>query len=226
SFAADASSCAPLCTKIPRAISVTGSAAVCARDAAVPSAKVTARATSHIKIATSGCIDVVRASRRARRALLSMRSQVNGSKKTRSPEEAAQRLSRRAHSANPAAPEFSQGRVERDLLVVLPRRRGVARRARPGGAGFVILVVDGLVSFVAYRLALLVHRLPLVLCLERAGVRRSHACRRTRRRARNYALSRARAVLVRLGMDLSGEQQRCRQCQGLTNHAISPGNVV
>ena len=111
-------------------------------------------------------------------------------------------------------------------LIFLSRRRGVGGRARPGGSGFVVVVASRLVGFVAHRLALLVHRFALMLGLERAGLRRSHARRRARRRARNHALGRARAVLVGLGMDLGREEQRRRQCQDLSTHAISPGNVV
>jgi AraC-like DNA-binding protein/mannose-6-phosphate isomerase-like protein (cupin superfamily) len=53
-----------------------------------------------------GCSDAVRASRRARWALLSMRKVFDGIEKFPHPEEAAKRPSRRAHGVNPADRQF------------------------------------------------------------------------------------------------------------------------
>src|SRR3981189_3508352 len=50
----------------------------------------------------AGCTRTVRASRRALRALLSMRDTIDGIKKIPHPEEAAKRPSRRTHRADPA----------------------------------------------------------------------------------------------------------------------------
>jgi hypothetical protein len=54
-----------------------------------------------IDAAKMSCNEAVRASRRARWALLSMRQYFDGIKKIPHPEEAAKQLSRRTHAADP-----------------------------------------------------------------------------------------------------------------------------
>src|SRR5690348_493897 len=69
------------------------------------------------------------------------------------------------------APERQRLRGDGADLVVLSRRRGVARRAGTGRSGLVVVVAGRPMRFVADRLALLVHRLSLMLSLERARLR-------------------------------------------------------
>jgi hypothetical protein len=77
-------------------------------------------------------------------------------------------------------------------------------------------------SLVADRLALLAYRFPLVLRFERAGLRRSHARRRARRRTRYDALGGAWAVLVALRVDLGRQENGHRHGKHSSNHAFSP----
>jgi hypothetical protein len=81
-------------------------------------------------------------------------------------------------------------------------------------------------SFIADRLALQPYRFPLVLRLERAGLRRSHACWRARRGSRYDALSRPWAVLVGLRLDLSREENGHRYRERPSNHAFSPKSFL
>lgn len=92
-------------------------------------------------------------------------------------------LREKTSAGPPARPDRDACRTD-DFAIAraLTRWRGVARRARSGRSGYVIVGMSGLVALAADRLALVAHDASLMLGLEWAGLRGSHTRWRTRRR--------------------------------------------